>query len=362
MKRTRTQSPSSTDADRARDKMYSRSGQILFRMSYFKAFAKRYDPPRFGKPIRWGTQSSGTVNINGLLWEITIKGCECAGTAANPTCIDIGLCCLGDKTDMAWSCRAAVQFSVVSSKKSGECLLKRGELDSFDVYTANCVSNDHFCAYTVEELMDPKNGLYVEKEGTVTFKAEIVVEEPNGMRGVRLEDALLVNGKVVYVNKHLLAAHSKYFRTLFFGENAEEKPKVQIDEVPNAVANFERLIATMYMRNKELDDYRVEDILLLANRFLLDSVVNRCVEFLLTKSDKSAICKFRLAHQCGIIGMKEKILNEMTKEDFEISWENYVDNYSENTKMGAEAMKELCERHDELSYTDHIDENNSHFD
>uniref|UniRef100_A0A914HMY6 BTB domain-containing protein n=1 Tax=Globodera rostochiensis TaxID=31243 RepID=A0A914HMY6_GLORO len=351
MKRTRTQS-SSTDTDRARDKMYSRSGQILFRMSYFKAFAKRHDPPRFGKPIMCRTLSSGTVNINGLPWQIMIKGCECAGTDANPTCIDIGLRCLGDKTDMAWSCRAAHQFSVVSCKKSGECLLKRGELDNFDVYTANCVRNDHFCAYTVEELMDPKNGLYVEKEGTVTFKAEIVVEEPNGMAGVRLEDALLVNGKVVYVNKYLLAGYSNFFRTLFFGEKAVEKPNIQIDDVPGAVANFERLIATMYTRNMELDDECVEGVLLLANRFLLDSVVNRCCQFLLKKSKKSAICKFRLAHQCGIIAMKEKILKEMTKEDFAVSWENYVDNYSENIKMGAEAMKELCERHDELPYSE----------
>uniref|UniRef100_A0A183CR04 VWFD domain-containing protein n=1 Tax=Globodera pallida TaxID=36090 RepID=A0A183CR04_GLOPA len=151
-------------------------------MSYFNAFAKRRAPPRFGQPISWGPRSSCTVNINGLPWQIMITGCECAGTAANPTCIDIGLRCLGDKTDMAWSCRAAAQFSIVSCKKSGECLLKRGELDSFDVYTANCVSsNDHFCAYTVEELMDPKNGLYDEKADTVTFKAEIVVEEPIGL-------------------------------------------------------------------------------------------------------------------------------------------------------------------------------------
>uniref|UniRef100_A0A183BRK3 BTB domain-containing protein n=1 Tax=Globodera pallida TaxID=36090 RepID=A0A183BRK3_GLOPA len=352
MKQTRTQSPS-TDADRARDKMYSRSGQILFQMSYFKTFVKRSERPGIGRSIRSGAQPSCTVNINGLSWQIMIKACECAGTAAIPTCIDIGLHCLGDKTDMAWSCRAAAQFSVVSFKKSGECLLKRRGLDSFDVYTANCVGSVHDCAYTVEELMDPENGFYDEKADTVTFKAEIVVEEPIGMPGARLEDTLLINGEFVNVNKHLLAGYSKFFRILFFGENAEEKPNIQIDDVPNAVANFERLIATMCPQNEEeLDDFCVEGVLLLANRFLLDSVVNRCVEFLLTKSKKSAICKFRLAHQCGIIGMKEKILKEMTKEDFAVSWENYMDNCSEVTKMGAEAMNELSERHTELLETE----------
>uniref|UniRef100_A0A914GPC6 BTB domain-containing protein n=1 Tax=Globodera rostochiensis TaxID=31243 RepID=A0A914GPC6_GLORO len=247
--------------------------------------------------------------------------------------------------------RAAAQFSVVSCKKSGECLRQRGDLDDFEVYTANSSWGwRDFIKF--EELMDPKNGLYDEKEDAVTFKAEIVAEEPNGMPGVRTEDVLLVNGKLVNVNKHLLAAHSKYFRTLFFGENAKESPSIQIHELSDAVTKFERLISIIDPQGVDLDDECVEDILLLANRFLLDSVVNRCVEFLMTRSKKTALFKFRLAHQCGIIGMKELILEEMTKRDFMIAGKNYINNCSENAKLGAEAVKELSERHKELFGTE----------
>uniref|UniRef100_A0A183C564 BTB domain-containing protein n=1 Tax=Globodera pallida TaxID=36090 RepID=A0A183C564_GLOPA len=197
--------------------------------------------------------------------------------------------------------------------------------------------------------MDPNNGVYDEEEDSVTFKAEVIVEEPIGMLGVRTEDALLVNGKLVNVNKHLLAAHSEFFRILFFGENAKEVPNIQIDELfdPSHILNdsLPQCIRTTW-------NDCVEGVLLLANRFLLDSVVNRCFRFLLKKSKKSAIFKFRLAHQCGIIGMKELILKEMTEEDFLIGAENYVDNYSENIKLGAEAMKELSERHKELFGTE----------
>uniref|UniRef100_A0A183CN98 BTB domain-containing protein n=1 Tax=Globodera pallida TaxID=36090 RepID=A0A183CN98_GLOPA len=301
-------------------------------MTNFKEFSEGNGPKEvLSDPVEY---------INGLTWRIEIKHCAAY--------VGFFLKCYGEETDAAWSCRAAYQFSVVSCKESGECLRQRGSLDSFDIYYANSGGWGFPDFIKFEELMDPKNGFYDKKEDAVTFKAEVVAEEPIGMPGVRPEEALLINGRVVYVNKYMLATHSKYFRTLFFGENAEESPNIQIDELSDAVAKFEQLISTMYPYNVELDDDYVEDILLLANRFLLDSVVNRCVDFLLKKSKKSVIFKFRLAHQCGIIAMKKKILAEMTKQDFLITGENYVENLSDNSKLGAKALKELSERHNEL--------------
>uniref|UniRef100_A0A914HXJ0 MATH domain-containing protein n=1 Tax=Globodera rostochiensis TaxID=31243 RepID=A0A914HXJ0_GLORO len=276
MEPSKRQSSTNIGGDQqTKDNKYKRSSQIVFRMPNFKEFSEGSGPKYvFSAPV---------VYINGLPWRILIKHLDAH--------VGIFLHCFGDKTGMAWSCRAAFQCSVVSCKKSGESLMKKGNLDKFDIYYANSCSWGCPDFIKFEELMDPKNGLYYDEKGdAVTFKAEVVVEEPNGMPGVRPEEALLVNGELVYVNKHMNA---------------------------------------------------FENLLFLANRFLLCPVEKRCVDFLVTKSKKSAICKFRMAHQCGIIGMKNKILKDMTKEDFSKSGV-YIDNFMESKNWMMEKLRN-CE-------------------
>ncbi|KAL3118232.1 hypothetical protein niasHT_004114 [Heterodera trifolii] len=330
-KSLKMQSDKDTDQQTAEDaNNYKRSGQILFRVTDLSNAIEATD-----------NEYSDPELINGLEWRIYVT--------YGKNGIGVYLACgtEEDLHDMAWCCQASWQLSVVA--ESDEYDVQKWTVNDFNVFNAlhNEWGRKEFA--TFEDLMDPQNGLYNGQEDTVTLKAIVITEKPRGMTGIRTEDALMVNGQIVYVNKYLLATHSDFFRTLFFGQSADENPKIVIEgEDENAVANFERTISLLSSPNEELDDFCVESVLLLANRFLFDSIENRCVSFLMNKSKKPKIFKFRLAHQCAIIGMKNAILNSMKKEDFDVNGYSHYDILSEHNKLDEEAAKELRERHKSL--------------
>ncbi|KAL3084829.1 hypothetical protein niasHT_031714 [Heterodera trifolii] len=308
-----------------------RGGQIVFKMANFKSFSKGCGPKIvFSEP---------SVPINGMPWRIRVKHCD--------ECVRVDLFCAADQNDMAWSCRAAFTVGVLSCTNSDVYVKKKGNLDEFRPFDA--IGPCWGCEIAkIEKMMDPKNDFYDEKADVVTFKAEVSAEAPKGMPSVQNWHTLVVNGKTICVNKYILAAHSVFFRKLFFAKNAEKTPRIQLEGNAKAVPNFERMIATMAPMNLELDDGCVENVLLLAHRFQLDSVLNRCADFLLKKSKKTAICKFRLAHQCEMVAMKKKVLKDMTKDDFAVAGEKFVGNLLDNKQLDAEAVKELKERHAEI--------------
>uniref|UniRef100_A0A183BPV6 BTB domain-containing protein n=1 Tax=Globodera pallida TaxID=36090 RepID=A0A183BPV6_GLOPA len=310
---------------------YRRSGRIVFRVDNFKAFCEGRVPEQL--------ISDSAEFINGLPWRIMID----VSTDAQKF-LKFFVLCDGDKNDKAWSCQAATRLGIVSCDKRIENFMEQEE--TRDVFNAKTRAWGSRTFIKIEELLDRKRALYNEVDDVVTFLVDVIAEKPNGMPGVRTEDILLVNGKETNVNKHQLAAHSDFFKTLFFGENAEQTPEIEIDDLTDAVQQFERLLATMEPKNMELDDECIESVLHLANRFLLGSVENRCVEFLKRTSKKPALSKFRLADEYGFVALKSHILEYMTRDDF--AGENYLENLSENNKLGEEAANELSERHKEL--------------
>ncbi|KAL3109337.1 hypothetical protein niasHT_010601 [Heterodera trifolii] len=291
-------------------------GQILFKVTEFSSFPEVYN---FEK-------KSDEVSIGGMPWQISIQRYSDA--------IGYIVYKVSPRGIYDLNFEAAVEFGTVSASKSNEWLMRQGNLEWFRKYS----SWDRCRHY--EKYLDPANGVYDEKEDAITFKAEIIVKtrKKEPIIEFQAEDKLLVNGQVVNVNKYLLAAHSEFFKILFFEFN-EKMPKIEIGNDENAVGNFEKLISLVNSPSAELDDNSVENVLLLADRFQLASVLNRCANFLVKKSKKPFIHKYLLAHQYNIIGVKK----ELCGLHYRITAEEYFSNVNyliEKFKIDEKALKE----------------------
>ncbi|KAL3070681.1 hypothetical protein niasHS_016955 [Heterodera schachtii] len=220
---------------------------------------------------------------------------------------------------------AAIEFGIVSTTTNDEWLMREGNLEMFEE------------SEKLKNLFNPINRVYDKKDDAIIFKAEIIVKNKKKEPIIKFqaEDKLMVNGQVVKVNKYLLAAHSEFFK-IFFNEFNQQTAKIEIDNDENAVGKFEKLISLVNSPNAELDDDYVENVLLLADRFQLASVLNRCANFFVNKSKKPFINKILQAHQYNIIGVKEELINDM------FSFEKPVSGPKQ--KLSEKELKELIRK------------------
>ncbi|CAL2047117.1 unnamed protein product [Caenorhabditis brenneri] len=142
---------------------------------------------------------------------------------------------------------------------------------------------------------------------------------------------LVVQGKILHVNKALLSYHSDYFEALF---NADFKEK-SMEEIEIKDVTFKdfAILLTMIQKNPLVptSGKNAENILELADRFLLPAAKRHVELFLInTKMDKFE--KLRIADKYDLeLLRKHAILMYNSKEDFTQILERTKE-FSDNTK------------------------------
>ncbi|CAL2047097.1 unnamed protein product [Caenorhabditis brenneri] len=105
----------------------------------------------------------------------------------------------------------------------------------------------------------------------MTETLEPTIYEKTFAKSEKTDAILVVDGKKLHVNKALLSYHSDYFKTLFNSEFKEKSmEEIEIEDVK--FEDFAVLLSLVQEKPIEITKKNVENLLKLADRFLLDAV------------------------------------------------------------------------------------------
>ncbi|CAO4367668.1 unnamed protein product [Caenorhabditis nigoni] len=122
---------------------------------------------------------------------------------------------------------------------------------------------------------------------------------------------LIVGYRKFYLSKLYISFHSTYFKSLFLGNFSEsQKSEIELKDIdPNVFQYFLELIYGI----SQLDDTIIMEILKLADFFDAKTVIERCQEFLLNRSEQPLKLKFQAALKFKMEKLKVKCYSEIKK-------------------------------------------------
>ncbi|CAL2047076.1 unnamed protein product [Caenorhabditis brenneri] len=150
----------------------------------------------------------------------------------------------------------------------------------------------------------------------MTETPEPSIYEEAFVKSDKTDAILVVDGKKLHVNKALLSYHS-YFFTALFNSNFKEK---SMDEVPIEDVDFEdfaTLLSLIHEKPFEINKKNAENLLKLANRFLLENAKLQVERFIIYSSLFNYREKLLLADEYELKDLLEKsLVHYKTKDSF----------------------------------------------
>ncbi|PIC48891.1 hypothetical protein B9Z55_007702 [Caenorhabditis nigoni] len=121
---------------------------------------------------------------------------------------------------------------------------------------------------------------------------------------------LVVRDSKFYVSKMFLASQSSVLKVLLLGSFSESK---QSEVTLNGVDpdDFQYFLEVLY-GEPAIDDTTVEGVALLADMYDAPTVIRKCEEFLLGKSEKDLEKKLEIATRCNLKKLKEMCESELS--------------------------------------------------
>ncbi|GMR44534.1 hypothetical protein PMAYCL1PPCAC_14729, partial [Pristionchus mayeri] len=119
----------------------------------------------------------------------------------------------------------------------------------------------------------------------------------------RSDVILKIGEEKLHVSKELLAVHSSFFETLFYGNFAEKgKEEVVIKDV--SCKEFVDVLNVIYCHTNGITDFTVANILKLADRFQMERLLNLSEKHLIQSTRFDEMKKLQFADQYRLASLK----------------------------------------------------------
>ncbi|CAL2047086.1 unnamed protein product [Caenorhabditis brenneri] len=142
----------------------------------------------------------------------------------------------------------------------------------------------------------------------MTETPELTIYEKAFAKSDKTDAILLVDGKKLHVNKALLSYHSDYFDKLFNSEFKEKSmEEIEIKDVD--FKDFAILLSSVHDKKFEINKNNAENLLKLADRFLLKTPKNIVVNVIKNSNEFNRYEKLILADKYNLDGLLEHALN-----------------------------------------------------
>ncbi|CAO4367318.1 unnamed protein product [Caenorhabditis nigoni] len=149
------------------------------------------------------------------------------------------------------------------------------------------------------------HGEIIETRGLIKQKLRMFDESQKDVSDV----ILVIRDTKFYVSKMLLAAQSSVLKALLLGSFSESKQsEVKLTGIDPD--DFQYFLEVLY-GEPAIDDFNVEGVALLADMYDAPTVIRKCEEFLLEKSEKDLEKKLEIATRCNLKKLKEMCESEL---------------------------------------------------
>ncbi|GMT29763.1 hypothetical protein PFISCL1PPCAC_21060, partial [Pristionchus fissidentatus] len=260
-----------------------------------------------------GLEVKSEVNrINGFPWMLTVT--------RRSGYLHVNVGCEKWRESAVWRCKMNAAITVVNESEGAKPDSKK--LDK--VFGRDKKSHTTVFYYSTTARSRGLRVSNLNNEGSILVEATICVEGKSGDRCRILETfdffspskisdvILIVEEKKLHVSRQILARHSSYFETLFYGDFKESKlSEITLEDVE--LDEFLILMNLIYGTEVAIDESNVEFVLKLADRFHVKRIMDAAENWMLdddSNLNMDLYDKIRLSCQYNLATLQDQCLSQ----------------------------------------------------